>query len=114
MKEFIKAFKALSDPNRLRIVKMLEIRPLCVCEITSVLKLASSTVSKHLSLLHDAGLIENEKRGKWVFYALNHSPDKGYLDQLLSLLAKSLPEEPLIKSDAATVEQIDTSAVCGI
>lgn len=114
MKKFIKAFKALSDPNRLRIVKMLEIRPLCVCEITSVLNLANSTVSKHLSLLHDAGFIENEKRGKWVFYSLNTSAEDLYLNQLLTLLAASMADEEIIKKDFSIVRQINTGAVCGI
>jgi ArsR family transcriptional regulator len=54
MKNHLKVFKSLSDKNRLRIMKMLEARPMCVCEITAVLNLAPSTVSKHLSLLHEA------------------------------------------------------------
>jgi DNA-binding transcriptional ArsR family regulator len=50
-------FKALSDKNRIRIIKMLQKKPLCVCEIRAVLKLAVSTVSQHLSILREAGLI---------------------------------------------------------
>ena len=57
LKEKAKIFKALSDPNRLRILKMLQTKDLCVCEITSVLNLATSTVSKHLSILRDSGFI---------------------------------------------------------
>ena len=64
MRNFIKVFKALSDFNRIRIVKMLQLRPLCVCEIREVLDLATSTVSKHLSILRDAELILDEKDGK--------------------------------------------------
>ena len=70
MRELVKVFKALSDSNRIRILKMLEVRPLCVCEITEVLKLATSTVSKHLSILRDAGYIIDQKEGKWVNYYL--------------------------------------------
>nr|MBP9123989.1 winged helix-turn-helix transcriptional regulator [Ignavibacteriaceae bacterium] len=47
MEDKTKFFKILSDPNRLRILKMLQIKPLCVCEITDVLELAPSTVSQH-------------------------------------------------------------------
>ena len=50
-------FKALSDPNRTRILKMLQVRPLCVCEITELLGLATSRVSKHLSILRNAGFL---------------------------------------------------------
>jgi ArsR family transcriptional regulator len=70
MKSHLKIFKALGDKNRLRIMKMLEARPMCVCEITAVLNLAPSTVSKHLSLLHEAALIEDRKEGRWVNYTL--------------------------------------------
>ena len=61
MRELVKIFKALSDSNRIRIIKMLQIRPLCVCEITAVLNLATSTVSKHLSILREADLIYDIK-----------------------------------------------------
>ena len=74
MRKQAKIFQALSDTNRIRILKMLEMRPLCVCEITDVLKLATSTVSKHLSILRDAGFIIDEKEGRWVNYYL--SPDQ--------------------------------------
>ena len=64
MNPLIKIFKALSDTNRVRILKMLEIRPLCVCEITAVLGLAMSTVSKHLSIMREADLIFDKKENK--------------------------------------------------
>jgi len=57
VRDLSRVFKALSDMNRVRILKMLEIRPLCVCEITEVLQLATSTVSKHLSILRDTHFI---------------------------------------------------------
>ena len=74
LKNKARIFKALSDPNRLRILKMLQIRSLCVCEITEVLQLATSTVSKHLSILKDTDFIIEEKNGKWVNYLINTNP----------------------------------------
>ena len=62
MKEITDIFKALSDKNRLRILMMLTRRPLCVCEIQNVLSITVSTVSKHLSILRDIGLIIDEDR----------------------------------------------------
>lgn len=112
MRELIKIFKALSDPNRLRILKMLEIRPLCVCEITDVLNLATSTVSKHLSLMRNANLILDEKEGKWVNYSLNASTQERYVSSLLPLLAHWLPDDELVKSDAQTVKAINRFSVC--
>jgi len=72
--EIAKIFKALSDPNRLRILNILRQRKLCVCEITEILGLATSTVSKHLSILQNAGFIKQEKDGKWVNYYINPRP----------------------------------------
>jgi len=66
MKQLLSITKALSDANRVRILLMLRERDLCVCQIIEVLGLAPSTVSKHLSLLQQAGLIVTRKEGRWV------------------------------------------------
>jgi ArsR family transcriptional regulator len=63
MKDFIRVMKALSDPNRARILKLLYQKTLCVNEITGIIKLAQPTVSKHLKILENAGLVVSEKRG---------------------------------------------------
>jgi ArsR family transcriptional regulator, arsenate/arsenite/antimonite-responsive transcriptional repressor len=70
-----KIFKALGDRNRIRILKMLEVKPMCVCEITHILGIAQSSASRHLSILRDAGFINDEKEGLWVNYALTVSKD---------------------------------------
>ena len=63
MKHFVKVMKALSDPNRVKIIKMLQQRnDLCVCEMRTVLKLAQPTVSKHLKVLENAGLVSSAAR----------------------------------------------------
>ena len=108
MRDLIKVFKALSDPNRIRILKMLEAGPLCVCEITEVLELAPSTVSKHLSLLRDVNFILDKKDGKWVYYELNKTDGAQFIAELLPLIRKWLPEDEVILSDrqkAQTVER---------
>ncbi len=113
MRDVIKIFKALSDPNRLRILKMLEIRPLCVCEITQVLNLATSTVSKHLSLLRDADLICDEKDGKWVNFRLNHESHHPIVQSLLPLLQQWLPDEQVVREDARKVATVNREIICG-
>jgi ArsR family transcriptional regulator len=112
MRYLVKTFKALSDSNRIRILKMLETRPLCVCEITAVLKLATSTVSKHLSLLRDANLIQDEKNGKWVNYYLNKSGKDLYSVELLGLINKWLPEDETVKRDLQKVKTVDRNKLC--
>lgn len=63
--------KALSDYNRLRVMWLLSVKnELCVCQITDVLKLATATVSKHMSILNNAGLVSSRKESRWVYYSL--------------------------------------------
>ena len=66
----IKKIKALSDANRFRIVMMLKARPLCVCELLDVLDIAGGTLSNHLKILKNSGLIDQKKDGRWVEYYL--------------------------------------------
>lgn len=112
MREIVKVFKALSDSNRIRILKMLQIRPLCVCEITAVLNLATSTVSKHLSILREADLIYDIKEGKWVNYYLNKKSNDLYIKDVLPLLKDWLPEDDLVKKDMVKVSGVDRNILC--
>lgn len=63
-------FKALADETRLRIVKLLGVRELCVCEVMIALGLTQPTASHHLGILENAGLVSDRKEGKWVFYSI--------------------------------------------
>ena len=63
-------FKALADETRLRIVKLLEVREMCVCEVMVALGLTQPTASHHLGILENAGFVEDRKEGKWVFYSI--------------------------------------------
>jgi ArsR family transcriptional regulator len=112
MKTQLKIFKALSDKNRLRIVKMLEIKPMCVCEITSVLGRAPSTVSKHLSILQEAELIEDTKDGKWVNYALPSRGQDLFVRDVLRLLRYALDNDPEIIEDRKKAEGADRIQLC--
>jgi ArsR family transcriptional regulator len=111
MRKLARTFQALSDTNRIRILKMLEIRPLCVCEIREVLNLANSTVSKHLAILRDAEFILDEKDGKWVNYRLNISNNE-YVKSLLPLIAKWLSQDQVIAADQQKVKQEDRNIIC--
>lgn len=113
MRALVKTFKALSDPNRIRILKMLQVRSLCVCEITEVLHLAASTVSKHLSILRDAEFIIDEKEGKWVWYKLNDEESGLYVNQLLPLLENWLAENEKVQDDQSRVKKVDRKEICG-
>jgi ArsR family transcriptional regulator len=95
MKSFTKAAKALGDPARVKILKMLELKPLCVCVVHSVLGLAQSTVSKHLKVLEEAGLVVWTRKGAWVHYSLAQKDDS-HAGRMLSLLSQCLENDPEI------------------
>lgn len=113
MQDLTRIFKALSDKNRIRILKMLETRALCVCEMTAVLGLATSTVSRHLAQLKDAGLIQDEKDGKWVNYTITKG-EGPYLSALQPLLATWLTETKEICEDRLTLASADRYQICGL
>ena len=93
MKKFIRVMKALSDPNRVRVLKLLQAKELCVCEIQSVLGLAQSTVSKHLKILEDAGLVDRRRQGTWIIYSLADGSDSPYAAAMLQELSGWLDED---------------------
>ena len=94
MKEFLKVMKALSDANRVKILKILQLRTLCVCEIQEVLGVAQSTVSKHLRILEEAGLVTFEKEGLWVNYRIADPEGNPYAGYMLDGLQGRLEDDP--------------------
>jgi ArsR family transcriptional regulator len=96
MKDFIRVMKALSDPSRVKVVKMLQQKPMCVCEIQTALSLAQPTVSKHLKVLEDAGLVQSNKDGLWVNYSLS-AGGSPYAATLLGNLRHWLGDDPEIR-----------------
>jgi ArsR family transcriptional regulator len=113
MRHLSKAFKAVSDINRIRILKMLEVRPLCVCEIAAVLGLSNSTVSKHLSILRDYEFILDEKEGKWVNYYLNEFPSNLYVSKLGPLMSEWIPDDVQVINDRIRVKTVNRETICG-
>ena len=77
-------FKALADETRLRILKLLEVREMCVCEVMVALGLTQPTASHHLGILENAGLVKDRKEGKWVFYRI---ADQELIENLLRMTA---------------------------
>lgn len=97
------AAKALAHPARLRVLAMLSGGPLCVCQITAVLGSAPSTVSEHLRELKQAGLLVEEKNGKFVSYRLAPSPDAARWRDAVRL---GLDGDPVALADAALVARL--------
>ncbi len=93
MKSFIRVMKALSDPNRVRVLKLLENKALCVCEIQNVLGLAQPTVSSHMKILEDAGLVKKERQGTWMIYSQADGSESEYAGVMLGTLQDWLNED---------------------
>jgi len=93
MEYFIQVMKALSDSNRVKIVKILQERSLCVCEIQEALELAQPAVSRHLKQLERAGLVTYQKEGLWVNYRLTDGSASPYAACLLGNLRHWMVED---------------------
>lgn len=113
MREFIKVMKALSDPNRVKMIKLLQRRVLCVCEIQEALGLAQSTASKHLKILEEAGLISYSKEGPWVNYRLADGARNPYVANLLGNLRHWLEDDADVAALAARLPEINRETICG-
>jgi ArsR family transcriptional regulator len=107
-----KIFKALSDPNRVRILKILQARPLYACEVREILDLAGSTVSKHLSILKESGFIVIEKEGKWINFKINPNPSDQRISSILSSLDFWIADNDTIINDLKNVSKVDRFQIC--
>jgi ArsR family transcriptional regulator, arsenate/arsenite/antimonite-responsive transcriptional repressor len=113
MREFLKVMKALSDPNRVKMIKLLQRKVMCVCEIQAALGLAQSSASKHLKILEDAGLITYAKDGLWVNYRLADGASTPYAANLLGSLRHWLEDDPEVSVLAARLPEIRRETICG-
>lgn len=106
MKELEQVFKAVADRNRLRILKLLENKRMCVCELAFVLGIKQPSVSRHLKKLKEAGLIDNEQDGKWTNYTINRNGNP-FAGEVLSQLRKWLNDDALIRKDQEKASRAD-------
>ena len=113
MKDFINVMKALSDPSRVKIVKMLQHKLMCVCEMREALQLSQSTVSKHLKILVNSGLVDFKKDGLWVNYYLTNGSKSPYVSSLMGNLRHWLDEEPEIEVIIDRLPDIRREDICG-
>ena len=112
MEPFIKIMKALSDPNRVKIIKLLQQKVMCVCELQGAIGLAQPTVSKHLKILEDVGLVGYRKDGLWVNYYLTDGRESPYAASLLGNLRHWLNDEPEIAELIKKVPFLNRKELC--
>jgi DNA-binding transcriptional ArsR family regulator len=109
MKATLRVTKALADQQRLRILMLLGDGELCVCQIIAVLALAPSTVSKHLSILSQAGLVDSRKEGRWMYFRLPEGQDGEFVQPALKWLVNVLQGDDLLAQDA---RKLKTALAC--
>ncbi len=103
MRMTLKISKALADQSRLRVVAVLmQHDELCVCQLTELLGLSTATVSRHMSILRGADLVQSRKKGRWVYYRLSGT----FPGSLRGWLEESLLHSPEVAADRAALEHI--------
>ncbi len=112
MKSFIKVMKALSDPNRVKIVKLLQQKVMCVCELQASLNISQPNVSKHLKILEYAGLVDFQKDGLWVNYFLADGRHSPYAASLLGNLKHWLNDEPQVAELIKKAPLMNREEIC--
>ncbi len=115
MKDFLNVTKALADENRLRILMALQRGELCVCRITELMGLATSTVSKHLSILYQAGLVNARKDGRWMYYSLANKGGPAAAREGVAWVRRSLADTERIVQDARRLKKVlamDITELC--
>jgi len=106
MREFMCITKALGDAHRVRTLLALRGGELCVCQITELFGLAVSTVSKHLSILYQAGLVETRKDGRWIYYRLPDKQAPAPVRAAIRWVEQSVADNPCIADDQKQLNRI--------
>jgi DNA-binding transcriptional ArsR family regulator len=108
MRELMAVLKALADKNRVRILGAVRQRELCVCQIVELLGLAQSTVSKHVSILHQARLVESRKEGRWMYYRAADADSPVEARQVAALVTELLSGTSEAGEDMKRMKRIVT------
>lgn len=111
MRELEQILKVLADKNRMRIVKLLERRSMCVCELAFVLGIKQPSVSRHLKRMKECGLIREEQNSYWKDYSLSRN-NGVYTRMLAKSFQAWLNDDPLIKADLAKLKKADRNRLC--
>lgn len=115
MRDLMKITKALADENRIRVLLALRQGELCACQITELFGLAPSTMSKHLSILYHAGLVDSRKDGRWIYFRLPNGKAPTMVKKALDWISKAAKDQDRIQEDAELLKRVlelDPSEIC--
>jgi DNA-binding transcriptional ArsR family regulator len=103
---FLGVHRALADTSRVRALALLVRGELCLCELIQVLGLAPSTVSKHMTELLRAGLVERRKQGRWHFYRLPGKSAPARVREAVARVRRLLPDDPQLRADVGRLAEV--------
>jgi len=107
--------KAFADPTRVRILAALRDGELCVCELSDALGITQSTLSTHLQVIREAGLVRTRRDGKWIYYAVTAEAEP-LLEAVFGFFAKAVKNDPALGRDrrqlAARLKERKGGACC--
>ena len=113
MDELLEVMKALSDGSRLRTLMALRSGELCACQLTELLRLAPSTVSRHMAVLRHAGLVTSRREGRWIHYGLVQDSRSPCVEALLKTVFEQLSKDAAFSDERIRIEAIRMSMTCG-
>lgn len=114
MKDLVRAFKALADETRLRILALLAERECCVCEVTQALNISQTRASRNLGELYDAGFLKFRKQGSWSLYTIDKEGLDGMALSLINIISRTLQSNPVILADHENLEKASRPGMaCG-
>jgi ArsR family transcriptional regulator, arsenate/arsenite/antimonite-responsive transcriptional repressor len=106
MRDFMAITKALADENRVRMLLALRDGELCACQIIELVQLAPSTVSKHMSILKQARLVDSRKDGRWVYYRLGDTAAPGIVRHTIAWVERALADDEQVIADRRRLKRI--------
>ncbi len=115
MRDLLAVTKALSDENRVRMLLSLQGRELCLCQLIELFRLAPSTVSKHMGILHQARLVDRRKEGRWTYYRPAGRDAPAPVRAALRWVRQAGDDDPKVRRDAKRLEtilEIDPEILC--
>ena len=106
MRELVKIAKALSDETRIRMLKLLLEKDICVCEMEEIFPLSSSQLSRNLKMLMEAGFLKRWREGKCVVYIADCDNCNRYCHTLLNMVADSFNDNEVAQGDRAKLQKV--------
>lgn len=110
MEQYVKIFKALGEPTRLKILRLLCVRPMYVCELESVLKISQPRISQHLRVLKEASILKESKEAQKTYYLVNQELLEKEMNEFMEFLRADIKNLPDFAEESLRIEELDSDS----